>query len=188
MTSKPEGMISSKEPLRRARRALWHVHAHLRTHRGTRARTPAYRQRGPCTCLRSGSKPASTQAHAADNRCERASPRRAARAEPALHSREAQQPRPCDHASHAVRSGALAPCAVAQRRGNERAGQGAPTVTSKPFFTRFMAMPRPMMPMPMKPYLTILCRESSASTNHAGLLSSLDVTGGEASRARIRRQ
>jgi hypothetical protein len=34
-------------------------------------------------------------------------------------------------------------------------GEGPPTVTSKPFFTRFMAMPRPMMPMPMKPNFTI---------------------------------
>ena len=32
------------------------------------------------------------------------------------------------------------------------------TVTSNPFFTRFMAMPLPMMPpAPMKPSLTMIC-------------------------------
>ena len=50
-------------------------------------------------------------------------------------------------------------------------GEGPPTVTSKPFFTRFMAMPRPMMPMPMKPNFTILLKlAASAVTRAASLL------------------
>jgi len=43
-------------------------------------------------------------------------------------------------------------------------------VTSKPFFTRFIAMPRPMMPIPTNPYLVARRLPSGLKEAVAGIL------------------